>query len=423
MSSPWRQQTGPNQWYSVSHPPTWRSETQDGTISLVSPDDRGALTLSCFWTPSADDPPPAERFVDLTQLFSERRNVRRLRTLTVGDDSAVFDGEACLGRGSPWWQRLFRRRAWRRFRIWCVRQGPVYVLALYLQTGEADPELETVAGMILESLQFNARPAEPPERFAERVLALARKKFPLLDCRPEADFQLRLGDSRINLFNFYRSYLNAPEQFESIVLPALTTVVQVQEWGSEQTQPELDAIRDRIMPMLYPIEVWKERFPQFVGTPWVGGLAILYVVDERQAYWYVREELRDKWELTEDSLHDLALANLERYFEERPMEFTLAGSEDGPRLLVPSRPDAYNSARLLSGRFHSKLREVLGPTFAVGLPSRDFLVAINLDSPEAVEEVRQRVEDDFRQMDHPLSDKLLLVTRDGVAEYAPMERS
>ncbi len=105
------------------------------------------------------------------------------------------------------------------------------------------------------------------------------------------------------------------------------------------------------------------------------------------------------------------------------MEFTLAGSEDGPRLLVPSRPDAYNSARLLSGRFHSKLREVLGPTFAVGLPSRDFLVAINLDSPEAVEEVRQRVEDDFRQMDHPLSDKLLLVTRDGVAEYAPMERS
>jgi hypothetical protein len=241
----------------------------------------------------------------------------------------------------------------------------------------------------------------------------------LLDCQPEADFQLRLGDSRINLFNFYRSYLNAPDQFESIVLPALTTVVQVQEWGSHQTQPELDMVRDRIMPMLYPIEVWKERFPQFAGIPWVGGLAVLFVVDERQAYWYVREDLRDKWELDDDGLHELALANLERYFEERPMEFTLAGSEDGPRLLVPSRPDAYNSARLLSPKFHTRLRDVLGPLFAVGVPSRDFLVAINLDSAEAVDQVRRKVEDDYAQMDHPLSDKLLLVTRDGVAEFLP----
>jgi hypothetical protein len=419
MSSPWRQQTGPNQWYSVSHPPSWLAEMQDATVSLQSPDQCGALTLSSFWSPGGNEPPPVERFIDLDQLFLKRRNVRKLRALSVGDESAGFDGEARIGKDSPWWQRLFRRTAWRRFRIWCVRCGPVYVLALYLQTGESDRELETVAGMILESLVFNERPAEPPQRFAERVLALARKKFPLLDCQPEADFQLRLGDSRINLFNFYRSYLNAPDQFESIVLPALTTVVQVQEWGSHQTQPELEMVRDRIMPMLYPIEVWKERFPQFAGIPWVGGLAVLFVVDERQAYWYVREDLRDKWELDDDGLHELALANLERYFEERPMEFTLAGSEDGPRLLVPSRPDAYNSARLLSPKFHTRLRDVLGPLFAVGVPSRDFLVAINLDSAEAVDQVRRKVEDDYAQMDHPLSDKLLLVTRDGVAEFLP----
>ena len=419
MSSPWRQQIGPNQWYTVSHPHSWLAETQDGTVSLQSPDHCGALTLSSFWAPAGDEPPPAERFIDLDQLFLKRRKVRRLKSLSVGEDSAGFDGEARIGKDSPWWQRLFRRTAWRRFRIWCVRCGPVYVLALYLQSGDSDRELETVAGMILESIEFNERPAEPPQRFAERVLALARKKFPLLDCQPEADFQLRLGDSRINLFNFYRSYLNAPDQFESIVLPALTTVVQVQEWGSHQTQPELEMVRDRIMPMLYPIEVWKERFPQFAGIPWVGGLAVLFVVDERQAYWYVREDLRDKWELDDEGLHELALANLERYFEERPMEFTLAGSEDGPRLLVPSRPDAYNSARLLSSKFHTRLRDVLGPLFAVGVPSRDFLVAINLDSAEAVDQVRRKVEDDYAQMDHPLSDKLLLVTRDGVAEFLP----
>ena len=57
--------------------------------------------------------------------------------------------------------------------------------------------------------------------------------------------------------------------------------------------------------------------------------------------------------------------------------------------------------------------------FAVGIPSRDFFVAISLGSSETVESVRKKVEDDFQNMDHPLSDRLLLVTYDGVTEYAP----
>jgi uncharacterized protein YtpQ (UPF0354 family) len=153
--------------------------------------------------------------------------------------------------------------------------------------------------------------------------------------------------------------------------------------------------------------------------PWVGGLVVLYVVDESHAYWYIREDLLETWGLPPDDLHEIALANLNRYFDEAPMEFTVAGEEDGPRLLIPARPDAYNTSRLLSEPFHEKLRGVLGGEFAVGTPSRDFFVAVSLDSSETVEHVRKKVEDDFQQMDHPLSDRLLLVTHDGVTEYAP----
>src|SRR6185369_2738481 len=150
---------------------------------------------------------------------------------------------------------------------------------------------ETLATMVVNTLSVNSRPAVPPDIFAQNVLELAKKKFPLLECETAADFQLKLGESKVNLFNFYRSYVNAPDQFEAIVLPALTTVVQVQGWGKEQTEPELELVHDRIMPMLYPEEVWQERFPNFVGEPWVGGLVILYVVDESQAYWYIRDDL------------------------------------------------------------------------------------------------------------------------------------
>lgn len=414
----WSQHTGPNNWYALWYPPTWRLEVSEGTAGLKAPGDAGLLSVSSFWIDEGKAA-SVEQVLDLDRLFPRRRNVRPLKALDVGEQCVGFEGEAQLGSALPWWRRIFRRRPWRRWRVWCIRYGSVYVLALYLHNGRPDPETETVTTMLVQSLEFRDQPACPPEVFTQRVLDLARKKFPLLDCQPAPDFQIKLGESKVNLFNFYRSYIVAPEQFEDIVLPALTTVVQVQGWGKEQTEPELSAVRDRIMPMLYPADAWQEKFPNFAGMPWVGGLVVLYVVDEFNAYWYIREELLDMWNLSTDDLHEIAIANLNQYFENSPMEFTIAGEEEGPRLLIPRRPDAYNTSRLLSEKFHSRLRTILGSEFAVGTPGRDFFVAVSLDSSDTVEQVRKRVEDDFQQMDHPLSDRLLLVTRDGVTEFAP----
>jgi hypothetical protein len=409
---------GPHDWYTVWFPPAWKLDVSESTVGLAAPDDGGMLTLSCFWRESghADE---IEKMLDLDRLFPCRRNVQQLKPGSLVQTCVGFQGQALLGGDTPWWRRIFRIKLWRHWRIWCLRQNSVYLLALYLQSSKLDHEAETVAGMIVNSIEFSDEPACPPEVFAQRVIDLARSKFPLLDCEPAPGFQIRLGESKVNLLNFYRSYVNAPRQFNSIVLPALATVVQVQGWGKAQTEPELDSVRNRIMPMLYPEDMWQAQFPYFVGLPWVGGLVVLYVIDESQAYWYVRDDLIDAWNLSRDELHRIAMDNLNRYFENRPMEFTVAGEEEGPRLLVPARPDAYNTSRLLSETFHEKLRGVLGGQFAVGTPSRDFFVAISLDSSETVEHVRRKVEDDFQNMDHPLSDRMLLVTHDGVTEYAP----
>jgi hypothetical protein len=414
----WSRHTGPNNWFNVSYPPAWKLENSEGTAVLSAPDGGGTLTLSCFWL---DEPHSSavERTLDLEKLFPRRRNVLPLNATGGGDQRVGFQGETLVGGDIPWWRRIFRRKRWRHWRVWCVRCGSVHVLATYLQSEKVDHEAETLASMIVSSVAFSEQPACPPEIFADRVLALARSKFPLLECESVADFQLKLGESKVNLLNFYRSYVNAPAQFEAIVLPALTTVVQVQGWGKEQTEPGLDEVRERLMPMLYPEDVWRESFPNFVGMPWVGGLVVLYVVDESHAYWYIRDDLLESWRLSLEDLHEIALKNLDSYFERTPMEFTVAGEEQGPQVLIPARPDAYNTARLLSESFHEKLRSVLGREFAVGTPNRDFFVAVSLDSSETVDHVRRKVEDDFQQMDHPLSDRLLLVTHDGVTEYAP----
>ena len=412
--------SGPNDWYSIWFPPAWKLEIAEGTVGLTAPDGGGLLSLSCFWreTPQAGE---IEKMLDLDRLFPCRKNVQEIKSAATAATCVGYQGQALIGGDTPWWRRIFKKKQWRHWRIWCLRQNSVSVLALYLQSGPLDHEAETVAGMIVNSIEFNESPACPPDIFAQRVIELARSKFPLLECESSSEFQIRLGESKVNLLNFYRSYVSSPQEFDSIVLPALATVVQVQGWGKSQTEPELEAVRERIMPMLYPEEVWHERFPNFVGMPWVGGLVVLYVIDESKAYWYIRDDLIETWNLSPDELHQIAIENLNRYFEDQPMEFTVAGPEEGPRLLVPARQDAYNTSRLLSESFHEKLRGVLGGEFAVGTPSRDFFVAISLDSLETVEHVRKKVEDDFQNMDHPLSARMLLVTHDGVAEYVPGE--
>src|SRR5207237_8491456 len=140
-------------------------------------------------------------------------SVQRVKSVEMGERCGGFQGQARIAGNRRWWQRIFRASPWRHWRVWCLRRGPVYVLALYLQSGKIDHEAETVATMIVNSIEFSDQPACPPEIFARRVLDLARSKFPLLDCEPAPDFQIKLGDSKVSLFNFYRSYVSSPGHF------------------------------------------------------------------------------------------------------------------------------------------------------------------------------------------------------------------
>ena len=410
----WKAITGPSGWFHLGCPPTWQVQVFEGVTHIMLPEQAGIISVRCIW----GDVPKLDESIEFDRLFPRRRKMRRTHSLRLPQSSAGWSGDAVLDQPQSWWRRWFSRPKWHRWTAWAIEWPSMMLLTTFVERSDRqhDPETDTLVRMVLNTLEAPDMIADPPELFAARALKLARDRFPLLECEQTGEFQLRLGKSNVNLFNFYRSYVQSPDRFENILLPALTTVVQVQEWGEEQTTPSLDSVRDRIMPMLYPEKVWKQNFSNFVGEPWVANLMILYVVDEAQAYWYIRNELLEKWHLTAEELHELALSNLDRYFDEHPSEMMLTGQEDGPKLLMPHKPDAYNTSRLLSSAFHEKVRDVLGNEFAVGLPNRDFFVALSTDAPDMVNHIRDRVREDFSQMDHPLTDKLLLVSHDGVSE-------
>lgn len=411
----WTSFTNPIGWFKVSHPPTWQAESEGDLFAVQAPDHAGLLTIKAVWM----DHPPADLDVWVRKqgLFPRSRKIKKLPPAQEFPDSLVYCGEADMSVNRKWWQ-FWRPRTRRNWKLWCILNKNVCWLALFVDGRQPDPETKTLAQMIVRSTSFVEEPAEPPTIFANRVLQNAKTHFPSIQSLLAKDkFCLRFGHSTIELGNVYRAYLQAPDRFEEIVLPALTTVAEALKRSPEQFDPPLDDVRSRIMPMFYPQPTWKDQLADFIGLPWIANLAVLYVVDEAQSYWFIQNRLLQRWGITADEIHELALKNLDRYFRDSPMEFTVVSDEDVPRMLIPTRPDAYNSVRILSPGFQKQVRDLLGQEFAAGIPNRDFFIAVSTMESDVLDHMREKITQDFQQMNHPVCDCLLLVTNDGVSEF------
>ena len=419
MSEPapphWATLVGPANWFQLHYPPQWEVEERDGTFAIRPEGSEAFLAINTIWT-EAIEAKSLPVLNDIVNQFPKVRNVSAETDLAFKADESL-SGEANLVPSGSWLQKLFVPGKWQSWSMWSLRRSRLLLIITLLHEGDRDPEMESIVRMMLMSMEICEEPADPPEVFAQKALDLARSKFPLLEVKLVEGFQIQIDSSWLNLGNFYRAYIASPDRFESILLPALTTAVQVQGWGERESMPPLEIVRDRVMPMLYPETLWQENLSAIVGTPWIAGLVVLYVVDESNAYWYVRDELLEQWNMSEDELHELALENLDDYFEQSPMEMAVAQSEEGQAtMMMPDKPDTYNTVRLLSDRFLTRMREVVQGDLAVGAPGRDVFVAVSMKSPEIIKQVRTQVSRDYQQTDHPLTDRMLLVTADGVSE-------
>jgi len=197
-------------------------------------------------------------------------------------------------------------------------------------------------------------------------------------------------------------------------------VVRLQEWGPDQLMPPLEEVSRRVMPMLYPESEAETTLKDFVRLPWVCGLSVMFVLDQDETYRFVHHRMLQAWQMSEAELQALAMANLNTFACDNPLEVTVIGEDDDARMLVPVSPNAYNSVRLLGTELHGRLRKLLGAEVAVGVPNRDFFVAVSLNHPGLVSDVQQRVIQDYQSMHHPLTSRLLVISADGVSEYCDL---
>ncbi len=253
------------------------------------------------------------------------------------------------------------------------------------------------------------------EQFVEQVLVRVRAKFPLvkIGAGPQP-FTLRVNGQTVGLENIYRMVaLHTEEAGDRLhqIDRWVVELLRASEGTPDNTGSYAD-LKDRILPMVVTSGAG-DAYKGTIHTPLVDGLLVAYAIDQDRTISYIPRERFETWDVTVDDLHELAINNLVARSEQ--LAAHAAEDDEGEvNLILFQTMDGYDASRLLLPTLHERLREYLGSPFGAAIPNRDMLLCFRNDDA-TVARLRKQVAADYRSMPHQVTDRLLLVTADGIA--------
>jgi uncharacterized protein YtpQ (UPF0354 family) len=253
------------------------------------------------------------------------------------------------------------------------------------------------------------------EQFVEQMLRIVPERFPLVQlARGDAPFSILVNGNIVGLENLYRLVALQPEEMRRHIERWMVELLRAAE-GSPDRTSSYESLKDRIYPMILPENAGAAHLDT-LSEPLVEGLRIAYAIDSDRTIADIPRAQFNEWRVAAEDLHSQALDNLVARSER--MEASAAQDESGRICLILFQTDdGYDASRLLLPTLHDKLREHLGSPFAAAIPSRDLLLCFRND-PETIARVKDQVEEDYRRMPHQVTNRLLLVTADGIARMS-----
>lgn len=256
-------------------------------------------------------------------------------------------------------------------------------------------------------------PEPSREQFADRVIKIVRARFPLVKiARAGAPFSVLLNGQMASLENLYRVSVLRPAQVQHDVERWAVELLRAGE-GSPDDQANYEQVKDRLLPMVLPELQGDPGQHPMLQQPLIAGLNVGYCIDNDRTISYLPRETLDRWKLDLDEIHETAIANLVARSES--ISAHAAQDEDGRvNLILFQTMDGFDASRILLPTLHERLREYLGSPFAAGIPNRDILLCFRNDE-QTVGRLREQIGDDYRKMPHQVTDRLMLITPDGIA--------
>jgi Protein of unknown function (DUF1444) len=214
-------------------------------------------------------------------------------------------------------------------------------------------------------------------RFRGDVMALLARERPQwkVAALPADPFGVSVDTGQIYLGNLWRtvSSLTGKERDTAILTFFDTTRSLIGKGNNESFATVSPALRARIVHADFgnPVLTAKDAL---VLRPLSKNARIAYVIDSEQAVRYVTASYLKDWATDVDTIHALAIANLDAAVRDTVFEVRQA-EDEARRFTALALNDSYAAARLLSPGFMARVREQLGPKVFVGVPNRDFWVA------------------------------------------------
>jgi uncharacterized protein YtpQ (UPF0354 family) len=387
----------PQKAYRLEFPADWENLVQDeGRSCGFGPRDRNDVGLWISILPASLD---TDRFAeDLPRMFeeslnkAEATNIRRDGTLNHHAMKADMTGE---GQGGHYW----------------LVAGGDLVLFASSQVPVAEREVwNPPFDRLMQSLEITRDNELLLRKIGCDVLELLQQKHPEQDYRWE-DRGIRGRDHVVFLSNLFRDVRRHPERRDEIVRRFVDNLVLAR---GDMGQEEWDDVQNRIVPVLKPQAYIKPEGPtrHMLTSEWLADVLICYAIRAEKTFRLVTGWDCDRWGVTSERLHEVAIDNL----TELPWPRMMEGSRDpaGGRIVLVQTDDSFSASRLLHPQFHKLFAKGLGSPFLAGIPDRDTLVAFS-DRAALKKRIARQVRKDYNASSYAITPRIFLVTADGVA--------
>lgn len=253
------------------------------------------------------------------------------------------------------------------------------------------------------------------EPFNEFVCRILRRVFPGRPVLVLSPMAIELGGRECRLVDLWRAVRQDQDMAKEIVEHYFRCLVEGDEEGYRTLSvAPFAAIRHRIMPRIQPLAMFGGVNPdRLAHVPFVNDTVVLFVVDFPHVTVSIRTEELVRWGVDPEELEGIARENLSRYLPR--MEVKIVKGSEGGRAALISAHDGYDAARILLNRLYEKLSPELGNDFFVAIPIRDMFLAFTAEPKPFVHRIQERVYNDAARLPYPITPRLFLMTRDGVA--------
>lgn len=176
---------------------------------------------------------------------------------------------------------------------------------------------------------------------------------------------------------------------------------------------EFADLRQRLFPlMMDPVQIHEKGQGQLLNGQIAEGLFVIYGIEESsdKIRYVTFQDLRD-WGVSHSTVHVTALQNLDR--STKGQRVSKLDSPEGDRpMFIWNLQDGYDAARILLPKWLDDFAETVNGNLVIGVPHRNWLVAMGDGDPALVQAVQRRVHLEHREAGFPVSP--FLYTWDGM---------